>query len=82
MPVNVGMVVPSSIAATDMIATLPTRVADVVVDSVGLVRLPPPIDLPRFKISAAWHERYHHDVPHRWLRAGLRRRLRDPLMTP
>ncbi|HEY4179589.1 MAG TPA: LysR family transcriptional regulator [Kofleriaceae bacterium] len=65
------LTVPYCVAATDLIATLPTRVANVVADSVGLVRVPPPFDIPRFKISAAWHERRHHDATHRWLREQL-----------
>jgi DNA-binding transcriptional LysR family regulator len=65
------LAVPYSVAATDLIATLPTRVADVVAESVDLVRHAPPLDIPRFKISAAWHERRHHDAAHRWLREQL-----------
>lgn len=65
------MVVPYSVASTDLCATLPSRIADIVADAAGLVRQPPPIAIPRFKIAAAWHERRHHDAAHRWLREQL-----------
>jgi DNA-binding transcriptional LysR family regulator len=38
---------------------------------VGLVRTPPPIEVPPFEIAMAWHERIHADVRHRWLREQL-----------
>ena len=54
-----------------MIATLPTRIADMVADRVGLVRVPPPVELAPFKIAMAWHERVHADVRQRFLRDEL-----------
>ncbi|HEX3773764.1 MAG TPA: hypothetical protein VHV51_04820 [Polyangiaceae bacterium] len=31
--------------------------------------LEPPLRLPRFSFSLAWHPRLDHDPAHRWLRA-------------
>jgi DNA-binding transcriptional LysR family regulator len=62
------LVVPYVIAGTDLIATLPTRIANLVADALELVKRPPPIEIPKFQIAAAWHERNQADAPHRWLR--------------
>jgi DNA-binding transcriptional LysR family regulator len=65
------LVVPHVIAATDLLATLATRVAEKFIAPLGLVAAPPPVAIPRFQISAAWHERNHADVPSRWLREQI-----------
>ncbi|CAN5731192.1 LysR family transcriptional regulator [soil metagenome] len=65
------LVVPYIIAGSDLVATLPNRVAALFTETLGLVMLAPPIQIPRFEISIAWHERNHHDAPHRWLREQL-----------
>jgi DNA-binding transcriptional LysR family regulator len=65
------LVVPYLIASSDLIATLATRVAATFADSLGLVMLPPPVELPRFEIALAWHERNRDDAAHRWLREQL-----------
>jgi DNA-binding transcriptional LysR family regulator len=65
------LTVPHIIAASDLVATLATRVVALFTGSLGLVALPPPIALPRFKISLAWHERNHRDPAHRWFRDQL-----------
>ena len=62
------LVVPYIIAGTDLVATLPNRVAALFAEMLGLATMPPPIQIPKFQIAAAWHERNHHDAPHRWLR--------------
>lgn len=62
------LVVPYIVRSTDLIATLPTRIADVLAPSVGLARARPPVELAPFAMSMAWHERKHADRRHRWLR--------------
>jgi DNA-binding transcriptional LysR family regulator len=62
------LVVPFIVATTDLIATLPTRVAAMLAGQVGLVCTPPPIDIAPFQMAMAWHERMQTDVRHRWLR--------------
>jgi DNA-binding transcriptional LysR family regulator len=62
------LVVPQIVATTDLIATLPTRIADIFATPTGLVMRPPPVTIPRFQIAAAWSERIQHDPPQRWLR--------------
>jgi DNA-binding transcriptional LysR family regulator len=65
------LVVPYLIASSDLIATLPTRVATTFADTLGLVTMPPPLALPKLQMAVAWHERTHEDPPHRWLREQL-----------
>lgn len=62
------LVAPHLIAASDLVATLATRVARVFAEPFGLVLLPPPLELPGFTHSLVWHERAHHDAGQRWLR--------------
>jgi DNA-binding transcriptional LysR family regulator len=62
------LVVPHVVAATDLVATLATRVVDAIAPLHELVRLPPPVELPGFDMAMVWHERAHHDPPQRWLR--------------
>ena len=62
------LVVPHIVAATDLIATLPTRVVDALASQRDLVKLPPPIALDGFDVAMVWHERNHHDPGQRWLR--------------
>jgi hypothetical protein len=34
----------------------------------GLIAFETPIALPRIEIAQFWHERYHRDAGHQWLR--------------
>ena len=73
-PGNVMLRVPSFIAGaivaaeTDGVATLPTNLADRLAGPLDLVAFEPPISLPRIEIAQFWHERYHRDAGHKWLR--------------
>lgn len=73
-PANVMLRVPSFIAGaivaaeTDGIVTLPTNLAKRLAKPLGLVAFDAPIALPRIEIVQFWHERYHRDAGHRWLR--------------
>lgn len=65
------LVVPYVVAASDLVATVPTRLAALVADDAGLVRAAPPVELEPFDMAMAWHERVHGDAGHRWLREQL-----------
>jgi len=73
-PANVMLRVPSFIAGaivaaeTDGVATLPTNLAKRLAGPLGLIAFEPPIVLPRIEIAQFWHERYHRDPGHKWLR--------------
>lgn len=63
------LVVPHVVAATDLVATMPSRIAALFANT--LVRTPPPVEIPGFQMAMAWHERMHDDPRHRWLREQL-----------
>jgi DNA-binding transcriptional LysR family regulator len=71
------LVVPHVIAATDLIATLASRVAGLFAPYFGLVRLAPPLLVPALAIALAWHERQHDDPAHRWIREQIVAVARD-----
>lgn len=62
--VGVGHILQS----TDLVATLPQRMAERVVAPFGLRYLPHPVKLPEASIDLFWHARMHHDPGHQWLR--------------
>jgi hypothetical protein len=47
---------------------LPANLAQRLAGPLGLVAFEPPIALPRIEIAQFWHERYHRDAGHKWLR--------------
>lgn len=53
----------------DLIATLPTRMARMQVEThPRLVLLEPPFHIPEFELRMAWSPLLHHNPAHRWLR--------------
>ena len=53
---------------TDLIATVPHRLAQRVTGPFGLVALPHPANLPEIAIHMIWHARVHRDPANQWLR--------------
>jgi len=72
---NILLQVPSFIAGaivasqTDGVATLPANLAAIVAEPLGMTVFKTPVILPRIEIAQYWHERYHRDPAHRWLRS-------------
>lgn len=58
--------VPSIVAATGWIATLPRRVAER--GGIDVRFEPVPLELPELTLSMLWHERSHQDPAHAWFR--------------
>jgi DNA-binding transcriptional LysR family regulator len=56
------------LADTDLLATVPERLAESLATPFGLVARPMPIALPEAAISVFWHARQHKDAANRWLR--------------
>ncbi|WP_218510059.1 LysR family transcriptional regulator [Variovorax sp. dw_308] len=56
------------LAGTDMIATLPQRLAEKIVEPFGLTWVKHPAPLPDTAITLFWHARYHQDPANQWLR--------------
>jgi len=56
-------------SVSDMVLTLPERLARALVASgVALHLCPVPLRLPTFQVSLVYHERFRRDGTHRWLR--------------
>lgn len=66
------------LAATDLVATVPQRLAERMTGPFGLVALPHPARLPRSPISMVWPARLHRDEASRWLRATVLRLFAQP----
>jgi DNA-binding transcriptional LysR family regulator len=54
---------------TDLVATVPERLAQALVDPFGLSYVRHPAKLPEIAISLFWHGRYHKDPAVSWLRS-------------
>ncbi len=65
------VVAPFIIAATDLVLTIPERVARTFAEFLPLRIVDPPADVPGFTMTLMWHERRHHDPSHEWLRGEL-----------
>ncbi len=70
------LVAPALVARTDLIVTLPGRLAQQAVEARGLRRIAPPLELPPFAIQMAWHVGVDDDAASRWLREELALTLR------
>ena len=54
--------------SNDLIATLPTRVAELQAANTKLAVLEPPFDIPVFELKMAWSPLLQHNAAHKWLR--------------
>ena len=74
-PKNILLRLPSFIAAaivasqSDGVGAIPARLAQVIAGPLGLATFKPFVPLPSIEITQYWHERYHRDPGHRWLRS-------------
>jgi DNA-binding transcriptional LysR family regulator len=64
-------VLPMIIANSDLLAVIPSRLAESFVSHVPIKVLPLPIPIPPYDICIYWHERYDHDPPLRWFRRAF-----------
>jgi len=56
----------TTVAETDLIATIPARLAQRYASSFGLVRLDPPVAIRPFPVSMTWHRRANSDLALMW----------------
>jgi DNA-binding transcriptional LysR family regulator len=56
------------VAGTDGVATIPANLALSLKDRLQLETFQPPVKMPPISVAQYWHERYHRDPGHRWLR--------------
>lgn len=61
----------SLVATTDLMVTVPRRVAETLVRIADVKMLAPPFDWPVFSIKQHWHERYQQDPANGWLRSVI-----------
>jgi DNA-binding transcriptional LysR family regulator len=64
-------VVPMVLERTDLILTLPARVARVYERRGNFRSLPPPVPIPQAEVAVYWHERFEADPGNRWLREQI-----------
>lgn len=78
---RVALRVPSYVGAafvvegTDLIVTIPKRLADVVKGHGRFRIFRTPMPLPSYSIKLHWHERFHSDLGNQWLRTLISRVL-------
>ena len=64
-------VVPMVLERTDLILTLPARVARVYERQGHFKAVPPPLAMPPAEVAVHWHQRFEADPGNRWLRAQI-----------
>ena len=65
-------VVPMVLERTDLVLTLPSRIARVYERQGRFKSVPPPVPIPPADVAAHWHERFERDPGNRWLREMIR----------
>jgi DNA-binding transcriptional LysR family regulator len=65
------LVVPMVLPPTDLIAVVPKAVATAFARFEELKALPLPFPVPAVQVRQFWHERFHHDPGHRWMRGVI-----------
>lgn len=71
---RVALTVPHFVAVghilqtTNLVATVPERLAERVCGPFGLVAVPHPADLPEVAINVFWHAKFHREPANQWLR--------------
>jgi DNA-binding transcriptional LysR family regulator len=63
--VSVGHILQRS----DLVATVPERLADRLLEPFGLAKVPHPAKLPDIAINVFWHAKYHRSPANQWLRS-------------
>jgi len=64
-------------ANSDLVAVLPTTMAESLSDKLALKLFEPPIDIPPQTWYMAWHDDFENDQGHAWLRATIRQITAD-----
>lgn len=65
------LVVPHVILASDLIVTLGSRLGKAFEKTWPLQVLDPPVPIPGFTVTLSWHERWHGDPGHTWMRSQV-----------
>ena len=78
------------VSASDLVATLPRTIGELLARNAGLRVLACPFPVPPFTVKQHWHARFHQDPANRWLReqvasllmAEPEARVRSPRAAP
>ena len=62
------LTIPYIVASSDLIATVPQRMAAAFAAHLPLQSLELPLHLPQMRYAAYWHDRNQSDAGHRWFR--------------
>jgi DNA-binding transcriptional LysR family regulator len=65
------MAAPMMVAETDLVLTVPHRVAMQAASMLPLVAMELPVEFPTYEVSLIWHERCHRDIEHSWIRTEI-----------
>jgi DNA-binding transcriptional LysR family regulator len=68
---------PTVVAATDLVATVPSKMGEHYARILPLRLLPHPLRIPVFQVNQYWHRRYHKDPANQWLRGNFARLFRE-----
>jgi len=63
---------------TNLVLTMPARIAEPVLSLLDLPRLKAPKEIPTIRYSMVWHPRFDSDLLHTWLRETVRQIFRPP----
>ena len=65
------LVIPKVVETTDLLVTLPRRLAASFESQERFRLLPPPVAIPPLTLMLYWHERVNNDPANRWLRSTI-----------
>jgi DNA-binding transcriptional LysR family regulator len=63
--------VPYMVATSDLVVTVPQKLAERAALPFGLAWIAPPLELPALQTNVFWHRRYNQDPGNQWLRGLL-----------
>jgi DNA-binding transcriptional LysR family regulator len=64
--------------ATDLVLTMPARIAEPTLTAIDFPLLKAPKELPRIRYSMVWHPRFDSDLLHAWMRETVRQIFQVP----
>ncbi|RJF92027.1 LysR family transcriptional regulator [Noviherbaspirillum saxi] len=69
--------VPYIVSSTDMVVTVPEKLAQRAAAPFGLAFIYPPLKLPPLQTSIFWHRRFNQDSGNQWLRTVIAKTFRE-----
>jgi DNA-binding transcriptional LysR family regulator len=69
--------VPYIVSTTDLVVTVPRKLAERAAPPFGLEFVTPPLKLPALQTNVFWHRRFHQDAGNQWLRNLVAQRFAE-----